>query len=172
MLPILSVRVPTDRRGRVPAERPPVQLAIRGDIRQPSRLASDQPGSGGRDRMSGFETFEVANVLLQKGGTLPTARLAYATRGELNAARDNAVLVPSWYTGTHDGSEAFMLGEQRALDPSRYFIILTNLLANGLSSSPSNSSPPVERGRFPKVTIHDNVRLQHRLVTEKLGLEK
>ena len=34
--------------------------------------------------MSGFETFEVANVLLQKGGTLPTARLAYATRGELN----------------------------------------------------------------------------------------
>jgi homoserine O-acetyltransferase/O-succinyltransferase len=122
--------------------------------------------------MSGFETFEVPNFLLQKGGILPTARLAYATRGTLNRARDNAVLVPSWYTGTHDDSEMFMLGEGRALDPNKYFIILTNLLANGLSSSPSNSPPPVERGRFPKVTIHDNVRLQHKLITEKLGIER
>jgi homoserine O-acetyltransferase/O-succinyltransferase len=122
--------------------------------------------------MSDFETFEVPNFLLQKGGILPTARLAYATRGTLNPRRDNAVLVPSWYTGTHDNSETFMLGEGRALDPDKYFVILTNLLANGLSSSPSNSPPPVERGRFPKVTIHDNVRLQHMLITEKLGIER
>ena len=61
--------------------------------------------------MSDFETFEAPNFLLQKGGVLPVARLAYATRGTLNGARDNAVLVPSWYTGTHDDSEIFMLGE-------------------------------------------------------------
>jgi homoserine O-acetyltransferase len=122
--------------------------------------------------VSSFETFEVPNFLLQKGGLLPTARLAYATRGTLNAARDNAVLVPSWYTGTHDDSEMFMVGEDRALDPRKYFIILTNLLANGLSSSPSNSPAPVERGRFPRVTFHDNVRLQHMLITEKLGIER
>jgi homoserine O-acetyltransferase/O-succinyltransferase len=122
--------------------------------------------------MSGFETFEAPNFLLQKGGILPTARLAYATRGALNNARDNAVLVPTWYTGTHDDTETFMLGENRALDPKKYFIILTNLLANGLSSSPSNSPAPVEHGRFPKVTIHDNVRLQHKLITEKLGIER
>ena len=113
--------------------------------------------------MSDFEVFEVPGFLLQKGGVLPTARLAYATRGKLNAARDNAVLVPSWYTGTHNDSETFMLGEDRALDPGKYFIILTNLLGNGLSSSPSNTPPPFERGRFPKVTIHDNVRLQQML---------
>ena len=82
------------------------------------------------------------------------------------------MLVPSWYTGTHDDSEIFMLGEGRAIDPNRYFIILTDLLANGLSSSPSNSPAPVERGRFPKVTIHDNVRLQHMLITEQLGIER
>ena len=73
--------------------------------------------------MSDFEVFEVPNFLLQKGGVLPTARLAYATRGTLNTARDNAVLVPSWYTGTHDDSATFMLGESRALDPDKYFII-------------------------------------------------
>jgi homoserine O-acetyltransferase/O-succinyltransferase len=122
--------------------------------------------------MSDVEVFEVPNFLLQKGGILPTARLAYATRGTLNATRDNAVLVPSWYTGTHDDSATFMLGEHRALDPGKYFVILTNLLANGLSSSPSNSPPPVERGRFPRVTLHDNVRLQHQLVTERLGIER
>jgi homoserine O-acetyltransferase len=122
--------------------------------------------------MSDFEVFEVPDFMLEKGGVLPTARLAYVTRGTLNAARDNAVLVPSWYTGTHADSETFMLGADRALDPGRYFIILTNLLGGGLSSSPSNSPPPVERGRFPKVTIHDNVRLQHRLVTERLGVER
>ena len=71
--------------------------------------------------MSDFEVFEVPGFLLQKGGVLPTARLAYATRGKLNAARDNAVLVPSWYTGTHNDSETFMLGEDRALDPRQVF---------------------------------------------------
>ena len=68
--------------------------------------------------MSGFETFEVPNFLLQKGGILPTARLAYATRGSLNRARDNAVLVPSWYTGTHDDSELFMLGRAGRSTPT------------------------------------------------------
>jgi homoserine O-acetyltransferase/O-succinyltransferase len=122
--------------------------------------------------MSDFTMFEVPNFQLQKGGILPAARLAYATRGTLNRARDNAVLVPSWYSGTHDDTETFMLGDGRALDPKKYFLILTDLLANGLSSSPSNSPPPVERGRFPKVTLHDNVRLQHQLITEKLGIER
>lgn len=122
--------------------------------------------------MSEFETFEAPNFLLQKGGMLPLVRLAYRTLGTLNAARDNAVLVPSWYTGTHDDTETFMVGPDRALDPSRYFIVLTNLLGNGLSSSPSNTPAPFERGRFPKVTLHDNVRLQHLLLRERLGLER
>jgi hypothetical protein len=40
-----------------------------------------------------------------------------------------------------------------ALDPSRYFIVVPNMLGNGLSSSPSNTPPPYDRARFPKV--HD-----------------
>ncbi len=120
--------------------------------------------------MSGLQFLEVSNFALQKGGVLPTARLAYRTVGSLNAAKDNAVLVPSWYTGTDADSEMFMAGAGRALDPAKYFLIFTNLLANGVSSSPSNTLAPVEKGRFPKITLHDNVRLQHQLVTETLGL--
>ncbi len=122
--------------------------------------------------MSDYEVLEVPNVQLQRGGLLPMARLAYKTLGTLSPARDNAVLVSTWYTGTHNDIETFMVGEGRALDPRKYFIVMTNLLGNGLSSSPSNSPPPNERGRFPKVTIHDNVRLQQILLTQKLGLAR
>jgi homoserine acetyltransferase len=45
-------------------------------------------------------------------------------------------------------------------------------LGNGLSSSPSNTPPPYDRARFPNVTAYDNVRLQHRLMTEKFGVTK
>jgi len=122
--------------------------------------------------MSDYKIFEIANVLLQKGGFLPTVRLAYKTLGNLNARRDNAVLVPTWYTGTHNDNEAFLIGTERALNPDKYFIILPNLLANGLSSSPSNTPSPFEGGRFPKITLHDNVKLQQKLVREELGVER
>ena len=105
-------------------------------------------------------------------GLFRIAQLAYKTLGTLNSARDNAVLVPTWYTGTHNDIETFMVGEGRALDPRKYFIVMTNLLGNGISSSPSNTPSPSERGRFPKVTIHDNVRLQQLLLTQKLGIAR
>src|SRR5690606_37449338 len=59
-----------------------------------------------------------------------------------------------------------------ALDPQKYFIIVPNLIGNGLSSSPSNTLAPFDNGNFPQVTIYDNVQLQHRLVTEKFGIQK
>src|SRR5262245_7534631 len=51
-------------------------------------------------------------------------------------------------------------------------IIIPNMLGNGLSSSPSNTPEPYNASRFPLVTACDNVRLQHRLVTEKFGIKK
>jgi homoserine O-acetyltransferase len=44
-------------------------------------------------------------------------------------------------------------------------------LSGGVSSSPSNTPPPYEAGRFPAVSLFDNVRLQHMLLTESLGVE-
>jgi homoserine O-acetyltransferase len=122
--------------------------------------------------MSDEGVFEAPNFMLQKGGFLPVARLAYKTLGTLNEARDNAVLVPSWYTGTHDDTEMFMVGPDRALDPAKYFIILTDLLANGLSSSPSNTAMPFGLGMFPKITMQDNVTLQYRMLREQLGIKR
>lgn len=113
--------------------------------------------------------FELGSFTLNGGQTLPAARLAYRTYGSLNAARDNAVLVPHMYSGTLN-SMAGLIGEGRALDPSRYFIILPDQLGGGLSSSPSNTPAPFDRGNFPRVAIADDVRAQHRLVTERFGI--
>ena len=116
--------------------------------------------------------FEVGDFALQKGGMLPAARLAYRTLGTLSPARDNVVLIPSWYSGTDREAELCIVGFNRAISPARHFVVLTNLLCGGVSSSPSNTPAPFEAARFPRTTLHDNVRLQHRLLTEALGIER
>jgi homoserine O-acetyltransferase len=115
--------------------------------------------------------FEAHDVRLQSGVVLPTARLSYRTYGTLSPARDNAVLFPTWFSSTHRQNE-WLIGAKRPLDPSRYFIICVDLLGNGLSSSPSNTPPPFDRSRFPRVSLLDNVCLQHRLVTEMWRIER
>lgn len=115
------------------------------------------------------ESFELGDLTLQAGGVLRQARLAYVTRGSLNAARDNAILLPTYYTGTHLQNLA-LVGEGRALDPSRYFIVIPNLFGNGVSSSPSNH--PTQAGAdFPRVSLLDNVNAQWRLL-ESLNVER
>jgi homoserine O-acetyltransferase len=119
--------------------------------------------------VSDFEVFELGDVALQCGRVLPDARLAYKTLGRLNAAGDNAILIPSYYTGSHRDNER-VVAASRALDPARHFIVLTNLFGNALSSSPSTTPPPDDGPRFPRVTLYDNVACQRRLMTEKLGV--
>lgn len=120
---------------------------------------------------SDHRNFELGDVTLQSGAVLPSARLAYKTYGTLNAARDNVVVLPTFYTGSHTRNEGFF-GPGRAIDPARHFIVSANLFGNGLSSSPSNTPPPHDGPRFPNVTIWDNVAFQHRLLTEELGVER
>ena len=120
--------------------------------------------------MADYSIYDLGDVVLQSGATLRAAKLAYKTYGTLNARRDNAIVYPTWYSGQHYENE-WLIGEGLALDPNRYFIIVPNMLGNGLSSSPSNMPEPWNKARFPKVTPYDNVRLQHRLVTEKFGIE-
>jgi homoserine O-acetyltransferase/O-succinyltransferase len=117
-----------------------------------------------------YETFDLGDVVLQGGATLRDAKLAYKTYGELNADKTNAMVYPTWYSGRHWDNE-WLIGEGMALDPAKYFIIVPNMLGNGLSSSPSNTPPPYDKARFPNVTFYDQVQTQHKLVTEKFGIE-
>jgi homoserine O-acetyltransferase len=118
-----------------------------------------------------YDTYDLGNVVLQCGATLRNAKLAYKTYGQLNADKSNVIVYPTWYSGQHYDNE-WLIGDGMALDPSKYFIIVPNMLGNGLSSSPSNTPEPYDRARFPNITLYDNVTLQHRLVTEKFGIER
>jgi homoserine O-acetyltransferase/O-succinyltransferase len=118
-----------------------------------------------------YQVFEAGDVVLQSGATIRNCKLAYKAFGQLNARKDNAIIYPTWYSGQHYDNE-WLVGQGMALDPEKWFIIIPNMLGNGLSSSPSNTPEPYNGPRFPRVTAYDNVRLQHRLVTEKFGIER
>ncbi len=118
-----------------------------------------------------YQLFHLKDFDLQSGVVLPDAQLAYQTYGELNASRSNVVLLPTFYTGTHWRNEGFF-GTGRAIDPSRHFIVSVNLFGNGLSSSPSNTPAPFAAADFPHITFYDNIRAQHRLLTEALDISE
>ena len=121
--------------------------------------------------MTETKFFDAGDVVLQSGLTHRGTRLAYQTWGTLNADKSNAIV---WMTpfGAHHTDIQGQIGEGRALDPTRYFIVIPNLFGNGLSSSPSNAVPPANGSRWPRFTITDNVRVQRRLMTEVFGVDR
>ncbi len=113
--------------------------------------------------------FDIRDFPTESGAVLPTARLVYGTYGTLNAARDNAVLLPSHYMAKMDGYD-WLIGPGHALDPRKFFLVTSELFGNGRSSSPSNTSAPFDGPRFPITTIRDNVVAVHRMLTEQLHI--
>ncbi|MEM7543350.1 MAG: alpha/beta fold hydrolase [Pseudomonadota bacterium] len=126
----------------------------------------------GQEAQGPFELFDCGDFVLEDGDCLHGLQLAYATYGKLDANRSNAILVPTWYSGTSKVMADLWVGENRALDPGKYFIIIVNQIGNGVSSSPHNTDGPFAMARFPKVRIGDDVRAQHKLITEHFGLDK
>jgi homoserine O-acetyltransferase len=124
------------------------------------------------DAQGAYQLHGLGEVTLEEGGTIPDLQLAYATYGTLNEAKDNAICIPTWFSGTHQTWELAYIGEGRALDPSRYFIVVVNQIGNGLSTSPHNTDGEIAMSRFPKVRIGDDVVVQERLLRELFGIER
>lgn len=109
------------------------------------------------------------HVRLQRGGTLAEARIVYKTYGTLSPRRDNVIVYPTSYGAQHTDIE-WLVDVRHCLDPSRYFIVIPDMLTNGLSSSPSNT--PRDGGDFPEVTTCDNVILQRQMLLELFGIDR
>lgn len=120
--------------------------------------------------MNDCNYFNLGDFELQSGIVFSNAKLAYKTYGKLNSAKDNVVLLPTFYTGSHMRNEGFF-GNGRAIDPARHFIVSVNLFGNGISSSPSNTPPPYNGADFPAITLYDNIRAQHQLLTNEFGID-
>jgi homoserine O-acetyltransferase len=115
--------------------------------------------------------FELGDFPLQRGRTLPQARVAYKTYGTLAADRSNVILYPTSYGAQH-GDIEWLIGPGRVLDPGRWFIVIPNMFTNGLSSSPSNTVALLRHGRWPRITHVDNVNAQRRLLREVFQVER
>ena len=115
------------------------------------------------------QLYSEGDLKLESGEAIKDFSISYVTHGTLNAKKSNAILMVTAISGNHHRID-FMIGPGKALDPEKYFIICTDTIANGLTTSPSNSkSQP--RMQFPKFAIRDMVESQYRLVKEKFGIE-
>lgn len=111
--------------------------------------------------------YSLGDFTLVSGVVLPRAFIAYKTFG---SPSNPAIIYPTWFSGSIADNE-WLIGQDRALNPDKYFIIIPALLGNGQSSSPSNMphlGPDLRP--FPDVTFRDNVTAQHRLVTDGLSV--
>lgn len=110
---------------------------------------------------------------LESGEVIQDCRIGYRTFGKLNAAGDNAVLVPtSMHGNTAELTPLFGDGSSplHLVDTTRFFGIAVDAFSNGVSSSPSNSTAQPGT-QFPHFTLRDCVRAQYRLATEVLHLK-
>jgi homoserine O-acetyltransferase/O-succinyltransferase len=112
--------------------------------------------------------FTLQSFDLYCGATLPEVQIVYQTYGVLNADRTNAILYPTSYGAQHPDIE-WLIRPDGILDPTQWFIIIPNMLGNGLSTSPSNSNFQVEQQWFSHL---DNVRVQEKLLTEIFQIEQ
>ncbi len=111
---------------------------------------------------------ELGTCPLESGETLAPCTVGYRTLGSLNSERDNAILVPTWFTGNSEASAGFAAA---FVDTTAFYVIVVDALGNGVSTSPSNS--PTQGGEsFPRISIGDMVESQYRLVTEVLSLDQ
>lgn len=110
-----------------------------------------------------FETFKLGDWELQSGEKILDAHIAYKTFGD---PKSPAIIYPSWFSGKLSDN-FWLIGEDKTLNPAKFFIIVPALFGNGQSSSPSNQPTPAP---FPKCSFYDNVRAQHELVTKHLGI--
>src|SRR5688572_18114223 len=107
----------------------------------------------------------------EAGGSIPNLRMSYVTHGQLNAAKDNAILFLHGFAANHHAPD-HLVGPGKALDTDKYFIISPDELGNPQttfehSTSPSNSGLKM---KFPPYNNRDRVKAFYLLVTRSLGI--
>ncbi len=128
----------------------------------PVASAADWPG-----QQDG--SYKINDFRFHDGSTLPELTLGYTTIGNRTG---EPVLILHGTTGSAksmlgDSFAGVLFGPGQPLDASRHYIILPDALGTGRSSKPSDGM----RARFPRYNYVDMVNLQHRLVTEHLGIK-
>lgn len=126
----------------------------------------------------------IGSLELERGGQLPSVRIAYETWGELNADASNAVLVLHALTGDSHvvgpakpghptaGWWGSMIGPGKPIDTDHFYVVAPNMIGGSQGSTgPASHSPDGSEwgARFPFITIRDQVAAQVAF-SDKLGI--
>jgi homoserine O-acetyltransferase/O-succinyltransferase len=140
----------------------------------------------GGDPVGGRQFIDVGAVELERGAVLPDVTLAYETWGELNPARDNAILVEHALTGDSHVTGAVgpghptpgwwdgLIGPGCPLDTNRFHVVAANVLGGCQGSTgPASVAPDGQPwgSRFPFVTVRDQVQVEA-LLADRLGVDR
>ena len=137
--------------------------------------------------------FSLPSYTTVGGKTIKEVKVGYETYGTLNAAGDNAVFVPHFFTGNSHAAGKYketdaapgywngIIGAGLAIDTDKYFVIsadaLTNLNTkdpNTTTTGPASINPDTGKPygmSFPVVALRDSVRV-HKALTDSLGIKK
>jgi homoserine O-acetyltransferase/O-succinyltransferase len=115
------------------------------------------------------QQYRIGDLALESGEVIKDFSISYVTHGTLNAQKSNAILMVTAISGNHHRLD-FLIGPGKALDPTKYFVVATDAIGNGLTTSPSNSQAQ-PRMKFPRFAIRDMVTSQQRLM-EHLGIKR
>jgi homoserine O-acetyltransferase len=128
-------------------------------------LGSGAPAQAATE--SGLEFYRVGELPLESGEVIHDFSIAYMTQGTLNERKSNAVLMVTAISGNHHRID-YLIGPSKGLDTDHLFVIKTNAIGNGLTTSPSNSA--TQHGpAFPHFAIRDMVQSQY-LLLQHLGI--
>jgi homoserine O-acetyltransferase/O-succinyltransferase len=109
----------------------------------------------------------IPRFAFENGGAIDDMKVAYTVFGQLNAARDNGILL---LPGTSQLRQYAVphIGPGKTFDTDRFFVVTVDSIGGGGSSSPKDGLGTA----FPKYTIRDMVAAQYDLVTRGLGLSR
>src|SRR5437763_11489240 len=114
------------------------------------------------------QQYRIGDLTLESGEVIKDCSISYVTHGTLNAQKSNAILMVTAISGNHHRLD-FLIGPGKGLDTSKYFVVATDAIGNGLTTSPSNSQAQ-PRMKVPKFVMPDVVISQQKLM-EHLGIK-
>jgi homoserine O-acetyltransferase/O-succinyltransferase len=144
------------------------------------------------DELVEKQVFELDEFTTIGGETIRDVRIGWEAYGELNAARDNAILITHFFSGnsnaagryTEDAAPGWwdaIIGPGKPIDTDRFYVIASDTLVNlgtGLpdvvTTGPATINPETDEPYgmdFPVVTIRDFVEVQRHLIDD-LGIEQ
>ena len=122
------------------------------------------------------QLLSVGSFTTENGAEIEDCVIAYETWGELNAAKDNAVLVCHAISGDSHavGWWDRIVGPGKAVDTDKYFVICSNALGGCQGTTgPASLDREGRRlgSRFPQISVGDMVELQRHLI-DHLGIQQ